>query len=413
MINALPIKALWRGVYMNILQINNYGFIRGGSDRYFIDLSKLLVQQGHKVSYLTSANDKNIIDSLYAVKGFNVNSPFPWDIPGFVYSLDAKHKLRKLIEKEQPEIAHLHIYYGQITSSILPVLKKYNIPIVQTLHEYKLLCPVSTLIRHGQVCEECAKGNYLKAIIHRCNRDSFTRTAAVVLEAYISKLFGSISSIDHFIAVSDFVRAKMIQYGIPSSKITRVYNFVRDDLFFENNQKGDYFLYYGRIEIIKGVRTLINAMKRLKDVELYIVGSGEALDELKKYVALSGQDNIRFLGFKTGKELERIIDGSICVVVPSEWNETFGLTVIEAFARSKPVIVSDMGALPEIVTNSVDGFIFKSGDIEQLHDKLLWMAYHRNEAIEMGLMGYKKAINMFSSKRHYEEIMKIYKKLIK
>jgi len=398
---------------MKILQVNNYGYIRGGSERYYIDLVRLLRSYGHNVFCMTSAHPKNVIDLNHTVKGIDIDSPRFRDILKFFYSSNAKKIIDQIIQDKKPEIAHLHIYYGQITSSILPVLKKYNIPIVQTLHEYKLLCPVSTLIRKGELCEECAKGNYLKAIIHRCNRDSFTRTAAVVLEAYISKLFGSISSIDHFIAVSDFVRAKMIQYGIPSSKITRVYNFVRDDLFFENNQKGDYFLYYGRIEIIKGVRTLINAMKRLKDVELYIVGSGEALDELKKYVALSGQDNIRFLGFKTGKELERIIDGSICVVVPSEWNETFGLTVIEAFARSKPVIVSDMGALPEIVTNSVDGFIFKSGDIEQLHDKLLWMAYHRNEAIEMGLMGYKKAINMFSSKRHYEEIMKIYKKLIK
>ncbi len=397
---------------MRLLQINNYGYIRGGSDRYYIDLIRMLSSYGHEVLCITSDNPKNIIDSTYTVKGINIDSPGFKDLFKFFYSFNAKKIIKRIIQDRKPEIAHLHIYYGQITSSILPVLKKYDIPIVQTLHEYKLLCPVSTLIRKGQLCEKCADGNFLNAVIYRCNRGSFARTLIIVLEAYISRLLGSMTLVDHFIAVSDFVRAKMIKYGIPPSKITTIYNFVRDDLFFENRLKGEYFLYYGRIEVIKGIKTLIDAMKQLKDVNLYVVGSGEAENELKKYVALSGQNNIRFLGFKTGKELERLIDGSICTIVPSECHETFGLTVVESFARSRPVIVSDMGALPEIVTDGVDGFIFKAGDIEQLHDKLNWMAHHRNEAVEMGIRGYKKALNKFSSKRHYEEIMKVYNSII-
>jgi glycosyltransferase involved in cell wall biosynthesis len=397
---------------MRVLQINNYGYVRGGSDRYYIDLGRMLSSYGHEVYYMTADNPENIVDSTYAVKGINIYSPRFKDLIKFFYSFNARKVIKDIIKTKKPQIAHLHIYYGQITSSILPVLKKYDIPIVQTLHEYKLLCPVSTLIRRGRLCEKCADGNFLNAIIYRCNRGSLARTTIVVLEAYISRLLGAVTSVNHFIAVSDFVRTKMIKYGIPSSKITTVYNFIRDDLFFENNLKGEYFLYYGRIEMIKGVKTLINAMKRLKDVELFIVGSGEAEEELKRYVALSGQKNIRFLGFKTGKELERLIDGSICVIVPSECNETFGLTVVESFARCRPVIVSDMGALPEIVTDGVDGFIFKAGDVEQLHEKLQWMAQHRNEAIDMGVMGFKKALNRFSSKRHYEEIMKIYNREI-
>jgi glycosyltransferase involved in cell wall biosynthesis len=397
---------------MRVLQINNYGYVRGGSDRYYIDLGRMLSNYGHEVYYMTADNPENIVDSTYAVKGINIYSPRFKDLIKFFYSFNARKVIKDIIKTKKPQIAHLHIYYGQITSSILPVLKKYDIPIVQTLHEYKLLCPVSTLIRRGRLCEKCADGNFLNAIIYRCNRGSLARTTIVVLEAYISRLLGAVTSVNHFIAVSDFVRTKMIKYGIPSSKITTVYNFIRDDLFFENNLKGEYFLYYGRIEMIKGVKTLINAMKRLKDVELFIVGSGEAEEELKRYVALSGQKNIRFLGFKTGKELERLIDGSICAIVPSECNETFGLTVVESFARCRPVIVSDMGALPEIVTDGVDGFIFKAGDVEQLHEKLQWMAQHRNEAIDMGVMGFKKALNRFSSKRHYEEIMKIYNREI-
>lgn len=397
---------------MRILQINNYGYIRGGSDRYFIELGKCLSKKGNDVVFFCSRDSRNIVDVSYAVKGFNIDAPAVTDIGRFFYSIDAKNKLKSLIKEQRPDIAHLHIYYGQITPSILPVLKDNDIPVVQTLHEYKLFCPISLFVREGIICEKCAKGSYWNVVRYRCNRGSLMRSVVSGLEAYFSDLLGARNAIDHFIAVSNFQRKKVIEHGISPAKVTTVYNFVPDEMFSDNDQPGEYFLYYGRIEKIKGIGTLINAMERLRQFNLYIVGRGEALGIYERMVKEKGLDNVKFCGFKAGYELKKIIAGALCVVVPSEWYETFGLTVVESFAQCKPVIVSNMGGLPELVTDGVDGFIFESGNVEQLREKMYWIAIHKKEAVEMGKMGQEKAKERFSSKKHYEAVMKIYNKVL-
>ena len=397
---------------MNVLQINIYGFVRGGSDRYFIDVSELLIRNGHKVSYLTSANEKNVVDSAYAVNGFEIDSPSLADIPKFFYSVDARRKLRKLIERERPDVAHLHIYYGQITPSIFSILKEYDIPVVQTLHEYKLLCPVSSMVRNGRSCELCSKGGFWHAAWHRCNRRSLLRSTITALESYSSNLLGAKYAVDHFMAVSDFVRDKMIEHGMPKTKITTVHNFVRDDVFSDNDNEGRYLLYVGRVEKIKGVGTLIRAMALVTEVDLYVVGTGEAKEELEQEVARIGLTNVKFLGFKSGQELRDLIGGAICIITPSEWFETFGLVLLESFAQSRPVIASRMGGMTEIVTDGVDGLLFDAGNVDQLSDALNWMASHRQQAVEMGKEGQNKARLHFSASKHYAEVMRVYQKVI-
>lgn len=397
---------------MKILQTNNYGYIRGGSDRYFLDLSDLLQRNGHQVSYLVSANGKNVVDSRFAVRGFNVESPSLMDIPGFIYSPHAVAQLRRLIKHERPEVAHLHIYYGQITASILSVLKEYGIPVVQTLHEFKLLCPVSSMVRDGRLCEECADGSYWRAVWHRCNRGNLVRSLVTATESYVSNTLGARESIDHFIAVSDFLRGKMIEHGIPENKITTVHNFVRDDLFADNVDEGQYFLYFGRIEKIKGLETLLKAMAAMPDVDLYIVGSGDARQELEGSAVNMGLANIRFLGFKSGQELRDLIAGAIAIVSPSECNETFGLVLVESFSQCRPVIASRMGGMTEVVSDGEDGLLFDAGNVEQLVSALTWMDANRKNAVEMGRAGQAKVRRLFSAEKHYQEIMRVYQKVI-
>ena len=397
---------------MNILQVNNYGFVRGGSDQCFIDVSELLIRNGHKVFYLTSANEKNVVDSTYAVSGFEVDSPSLADIPKFFYSLDAQRKLRKIIERERPDLAHLHIYYGQVTSSILATFKKYDIPVVQTLHEYKLLCPVSSMVRNGRSCELCSGGEFWHAAWYRCKRGSLSRSLISALESYTSDLLGAKHAVDHFMAVSDFVRDKMIEHGLPEEKITTVHNFVRDEAFVDNEREGKYFLYIGRIEEIKGIRTLIHAMVDMQSVDLLVVGSGGAREQLEQESRRLNLMNVHFLGFKTGQELKDLIAGAICIVAPSEWHETFGLVLVESFAHSRPVIASRMGGMTEVVSDGVDGLLFDAGNVDQLSDALNWMVSHRQQAVEMGKEGQKKARLRFSADKYYAEFMRVYRKVI-
>lgn len=397
---------------MNILQINNYGFVRGGSDRCFIDVSELLLRKGHHVNFLTTENEKNTVDSTFSVKGFNVESPSFFDIPNFFFSKDAQNKLRKLIEYERPDVAHLHIYYGQITPSILSILKEYGVPVVQTLHEYKLLCPISSMIRKGRACELCSGGQYWHAAWHRCNRGNLLRSTVTALESYSSDYLGAKIGITHFMAVSDFVRNKMIGHGMPYSQITTVHNFVRDDVFADNSHAGRYFLYIGRIEEIKGVGTLIHAMSRLPGVELLIVGTGEAAIALQQETVRLGLNNIRFLGFKQGIELKELIADAICVVSPSECFETFGLVLVESFAQCRPVIASKMGGMTEIVSHGIDGLLFDAGNVQQLSESLQWMALNRTLAVEMGKAGQQKAKTLFSAEKHYQGLIQIYEQAI-
>jgi len=398
---------------MKVLQINNYGYVRGGSDRYFLDLSDLLLNRGHQVSYLVSASSKNKVDAPFAVQGFNVASPSLLDVPKFVYSRDAARQLRLLIEKERPDVAHLHIYYGQITASILPVLKKYGIPMVQTLHEYKLLCPIATMMRQGSVCVACAKGGYWRAAWNRCNRGSLARSLATSVESYVSTLCGASTSIDHFIAVSDFLKYKMILHGIPPNRITRVYNFVRDEEYAENHDEGSYFLYFGRVEKVKGLETLIKAMSAIPSVDLYVVGSGNAREDLEEMVIRMGLTNVKFMGFQTGKKLRNLISGAICVVNPSECFETFGLVLVESFAQCRPVIASRIGGMSEVVSDGEDGLLFEAGNVEELRAALCWMAANKRRAVEMGKAGQAKVKKMFSAEKHYQEIMQVYEKVVR
>jgi len=319
--------------------------------------------------------------------------------------------LRRLIERERPDLAHLHIYYGQLTAAILPVLKEYGIPVVQTLHEYKLLCPVATMTRNGRACEACAGGGYWHAALNRCNRGSLARSLVTAAESYASAMLGARSGINHFIAVSDFVRGKMVEHGIPQDKITTVHNFVRDEVFVDNANEGRYFLYFGRIEKIKGLETLLGAMAALPGVDLFIAGTGDAQQEMQQIAAQRGLANVHFLGFKSGQELWDLIAGAIAVVAPSEWNETFGLVLVESFAQCRPVIASRMGGMTEVVTDGEDGLLFEAGNIQELADAMAWMASHRQRAVVMGKVGQAKVRRLFSAEKHYQDVMDVYRKV--
>lgn len=395
---------------MNILQVNNYGYVRGGSDKYFLDLSDLLAQHGHAVSYLVSDSSRNTLDPRWSIQGFDVAKPRIKDLSSFFYSSRAKREVRRRLVSSRIDVAHLHIYYGQITASILSAFREFEVPVVQTLHEYKLLCPISSMVLDGATCARCAEGDFWQAALHRCNRGSLSRSIAVAAESYISKFFGAESQVTHFAAVSDFVRARMIEYGISPERITTLYNFVSSDAFGSPDGVGDYFLFSGRLEGVKGVRTLLKAMERVPAARLVIAGEGSARREFEQFSAELELVNVQFVGFKGRAELRRLISGARCVVAPSECDETFGLALVESFALGRPVVASRRGGMQEVVDDGIDGLFFESGNVEELVERLKWMDENPAGALEMGLAGQKKARTLFSPERHLEGLMEIYRK---
>jgi len=397
---------------MNILNVSQNYLIRGGSDQYFFSLGELLARE-HVVIPFSTQGEGNVPTSWSSFFPDRVNFENPGlaDLMNFVYSFPAASAIKRLLKQQQIDVAHLHIYYGQLTSSILSPLKRRQIPIVQTLHEYKIVCPVYSLTSNEKICQDCHGTAFWHCLWNRCNRGSTLRSLLSTMEAYVSRTCGAVEKIDHFIAVSDFVKNKVIELGLPPQKVTTIHNFIDASQIIPNQKPGEYFLYFGRLERVKGIFTLLEAFAPLKASRLLIAGTGSSHQEIQAWLKTRNLDHIKLLGFQRGEQLHKLIENSICTLVPSLWYEPFGLTIIESFSRGRPVIASDIGGIGELISDSVDGFLIPPGSVDALREKLLWMMRNREKAASMGMEGRKKVEDAFNPDIHYRKIMEVYKKV--
>lgn len=393
-----------------ILNASQNYFVKGGSDRYFFVLAEMLDQHGHRVIPFAVEQEQNESSpwSGYFPPGVNFKSPGPRDIARFLYSWPARRAIRRLLREQSVDLAHLHIYYGQLTSSILAPLVDAGVPIVQTLHDFKLVCPVYSLLSHGTICEACQGKHFYRAVARRCNRGSIARSALSAAETYLSHWLGAVDRIDHFITVSDFQREKYIELGVPAERMTTVHNFADPALFDPAQGPGDYLLYFGRIEQLKGIYTLLEAAAQTPDVPLWIVGSGDAEPEVARIINERSLDHVRLLGFKGGSELHELIRGSIATILPSEGYDNCPMSVLESLALARPVIGSRIGGIPELVRHDVDGLLVPPGDADRLAHAMRCLAADRERAIEMGAAGRGKIETQFSPEIHYRRVLDVY-----
>jgi glycosyltransferase involved in cell wall biosynthesis len=393
-----------------ILNVSQNYYVRGGSDRYFFALTDLLQRHRHRVVPFASRQPGNLPTpwQRYFPRGVDFDAPGPRDLVRFVYSADAAKRLRRLLADEPIDLAHLHIYYGQLTASILPVLREFGVPIVQTVHDFKVVCPVYSLMSRGQICEACAGHKFWKAALKRCNRGSAARSLLSAVESYVSRWLGNADRIDHFIAVSNFQREKLIQLGLPPKRITTIHNFADTQQITPQTTPGEYLLYFGRLEKLKGIFTLAAAAARVPDVQIVVAGRGEAENELRAVIADRGIHNVRLVGFKQGAELEQLLRGSIATLIASEGYDNCPMSILESYSYARPVIGSRMGGIPELIRPNIDGLVFPPGDADALAGHLDWMFHHRGEAVEMGLRGRAKVEQEFNSEVHYQRLRAVY-----
>jgi len=402
---------------MRILLINRNHYIDGGADRVYLNTGELLKDNNYEVAYFSTQNEKNL-DSDYSsffVKNINPKSAGIAQklisVNKYLYNTDASKKLSKLILQFNPDIAHIHLFYGALSASILSTLKKHKIPIVITIHDYRLLCPANAMLdRHGKICEKCKNNRFYNCTIKRCSGGNLFNSSIITVEAYIRQFaIVPLKLINHFIFVSQFSLNKHISFDNRySHKSSHLYNFT-DSPTNESFIKGDYLLYYGRLSREKGLINLINTVKRT-NTKLKIAGTGpqkeEIINEIKAF------NNIEYVGFKSGEELNELIMNCSFVVVPSEWYENNPMTIVEAFSLGKPAIGSNIGGIPELVSDDT-GIIFESGNVFSLSDAI----YH---AETIGIDDYYRISNNclkfsrkhFSSKNHLQSLIKLYKSII-
>lgn len=401
--------------------INKYFYQRGGSEKYMFDLINLLKSNGHEVIEFSMQHPKNLPSaySEYFIKNidFSKNEGFLKYLlkaGHAIFSFKASAKLEELIKKTKPDIAHLHNFNFQLTPSILFTLKKYNIPIVWTLHDYKFLCPNFRLFTKNQVCERCKKYKYYNCFLYNCLNNSRPLSFLATIEMYLHKIIlDSYKLIDAFIVPSKFLLEKVRQWGYPTDKFAQIYNCLNLTEYQPATQPGEGILYFGRLSPEKGLISLLTALKSLPHIKLEIAGEGPQKTELMKFVADNRMDNVEFVGFKQGSELYDLIKKSRLIVVPSVWYENNPISIIEAMALAKPVLGAKIGGITELINNLKTGILFQPGDSEDLFDKLK-IYYNQVEILnDLGKSSRNFVLEKCSYSVHYQEIDKLYRTLAK
>lgn len=413
------------GKGLKILKINKYYFIMGGSERYYFELTKVLKSRGHDVIPFAMKHPSNF-DSEYSRYfvdqiEFNYGSPLqkliktPQIAGRIIYSLHSKTRLEQLIDACKPDIAHLHMIDHQLSPSILHVLKKHDIPVVQTVHQYKLVCPNYRLYiaEKGQICEKCVKGSALHPIIEKCHKGSRFASTLIALESFTHRKMKIYDIIDKFHVPSGFMGKKLAEGGIPQDKIFNMFYTINLDDYPFSNVFDDYFIYYGRLSHEKGILTLLKAMDAFRSSRLLVVGDGPQRPELEQYVAQNGLSNVKFMGNKSKDELKNLVSRAQFVVVPSEWYDNSPLVIYESFSMGRPVIGADIGGISELVDHEENGFLFIPGDVVDLKDKMNHLLHNPKLMRNFGRNGRDKAEREFSPDPHYEKMYQLYLDLMK
>jgi len=395
----------------SVLNIGQNYRLTGGSDRYLLQLEALLASAGIEAIPFAAAHADNLPTpwSRFFPPAVDFTHPRPADIARYLYNGAARRGIDELLREAPVSLAHLHIYYGQLSASILKPLRARGIPVVQTLHEYKLICPTYSLFADGAPCEDCKGGHFHRAIARRCNRGSLVRSTLSATEAWASRLLGAEREVDHFIAVSDFLRDKVIEHGVAADKVTTVHNFIDATRIEPAHAAGDYVLYLGRLERIKGIATLLDAIEPLTDVPLVLAGDGADRDLVRAAQQRLGRDRVDWRGFVGGRDLAQLIRGARFLVAPSEWYETFGLILIEAFAHGRAVLSSRIGGMTEIVSDGVDGRLFEPGNVEALRAAILELWQQPARTVAMGAAGRDKVLTRFSPQEHLDKLLGVYR----
>jgi len=403
---------------MNILLINKYYWRKGGSESVFFSEKEILESAGHSVIPFSMQGKENEDTpySKYFIDEVDYSKPGIKNkllsAAKIIYSFEAKNKIQQLLSDLSPDIAHFHIFQHQISPSVFGQSKKKKIPIILTLHDLKPICPNYKMYVNGHICEECKGQKFYNCFKNRCTKGSTLGSLINTIEMYFHYAMGYYQDVDRYIAVSKFYQNKMIEFGFSQEKISYLPNYIDANDYDPHVAEKGYILYFGRLSEEKGISVLFDAAVKSPDIPFFIVGTGSLENDLKNTAQESNLKNIHFFGFKSGDELRTLLTESTCVVVPSEWYENCPMTVLEAFAAGKPVIGSDIGGIPELIEEDVDGFIFQPGDANELSEKIQWVWSNRDKAKEMGMQGRKKMEKKFNAEAHYEGLMAIYNSVL-
>jgi glycosyltransferase involved in cell wall biosynthesis len=390
---------------VKILLCHNFYQPSGGEDAAVLALKALLEDKGHRVSFFTEDNRE--INDYGALQKMAF-------VPRTLYSVKTYRRVRRIAVQEKPDVAHVHNVFPLLSPALYVVLQRARIPIVQTVHNYRMMCLNGLFLRDGSPCERCAGGQFFSGVRFRCYRESFPLSALYALAIGGHRRWGTFRHIDHFIALTSFAADKMVENGIAqASKISVLGNFLPTTLPEpgEPNLSDPYIAYLGRLSHEKGLFTLLEALRGKRDLRLKVMGTGPLGEALKNYIRQHRLENVEMLGFVEGDEKYGILRGALCCVVPSECYENFPLAVLESAAVGTPVVASRIGGLAAIIADGQTGFFFPPGDSAGLRSRLDMLSVDPGTAIRVGREARRSLLANYTREAHYDGVMKIYREL--
>ncbi|MCF7907815.1 MAG: glycosyltransferase family 4 protein [Candidatus Omnitrophica bacterium] len=386
---------------MKILQVHNYYKQSGGEDEVFAAETEILRQNGNEVLTQTTCNSS--IDEMSR----------PRLALHTIWSESSRNNFFQLLKNNRPDIVHFHNIFPLISPSVYYVCKQLKIPTVQTLHNYRLICPAAILFRDSAICEDCFNSCcFCPGIRHGCYHDSHLQTAVISSMLISHRLFGTWKNkVNFYIALTEFSRKKFIQGGLPKDKVVVKPNFIYPEIE-SGKSKNRYILFVGRLSPEKGIMTLLGAWKLLKNVPLKIVGGGPLEKTALENLEAEGLKDIEFLGRKSHQETVELIKKAYCLIFPSNWYECFPMVIIESFASSTPVIASRLGAMEDIIDEGRNGIFFEPQNPKDLAQKVNYVWNNSDKIAIMGQEARKDYQDKYSANRNYKLLMDIYYRAI-
>lgn len=377
-----------------VLIVHNYYQIPGGEDTVVANEKKLLEGYGHKVILYSRNNSE--LKTMSAVQKLLL--PFTT-----VFNPKTYREVKKIIKEQHIDIVHVHNTLNLISPSVYYASFSCKIPVVQTIHNFRLVCPGATFYRDGHICEDCIEQGLGCAVKHSCYRGSKLQTLMCVITTKIHRMLGTYKKLN-YICLTEFTKEK-IKSVVPEKQIFVKPNFVYD--FGGDSSKSDDFVFVGRLEEIKGIHVLLDAFKMMPDEHLKIVGTGVLDEQVRSRVNKESIKNIELLGFRERTELNQILKASKALIMCSQWYETFGMVIAEAYSNGIPVIVGDIGNIKDLVIDGKTGVLFKYNSSEALRDAV--MRINELDTETMGKEGYKYYREHLAPKSNYNTLIQIYR----
>lgn len=381
---------------MRILIAHNHYQQHGGEDAVFANETALLETAGHEVHRYEVHND-TISGIAKKVQTFLTTA----------YSKSSRRHFENVLDTTKPDVVHVHNYFPLITPAIFYACTARRIPVVHTLHNFRMMCANGFLLRDSKVCEKCVTGSPFWAVAHRCYRESHAGSLALAHMINTQRRWKTWhEQVSRFIVLTQFERAKFIEAGIPENRISLKPNFIPDPVVHDrvSPEQRSGALYVGRLSPEKGLRTLIEAWREMK-VPLRIAGDGPLMDELRS----TAPDNVTLLGRVPSEKVHAEMSRAALLLMPSNWYEGFPVTLVEALACGLPVAASRIGSLQEVVLEGKTGRNFEPGNAADLARTVTDMLANPDSLVDMSHAARACYEENYSSERNLEILLAIYR----